>query len=148
MSKRILSFLIPLIVLLGFAARGAAQDSRKPAVTPNKQTVQAYMDAFNKTDHAAILACLTDDVEWFIPGAFTAKGKGEFDKQIENDAFVGHPIIKVTRMTEEADVVVAEGNVRCTRKDGVVMHLEFCDVFEMRGAKIKRLVSYLMEVKD
>ena len=148
MSKRIHPFLASCIVLLAFAVGVLAQDSKKPAMTPNKQTVQAYMDAFNKTDHAAILACLTDDVEWFIPGAFTAKGKGEFDKQIENDAFVGHPIIKVTRMTEENDVVVAEGNVRCTRKDGVVMHLEFCDVFEMRGAKIKRLVSYLMEVKD
>jgi ketosteroid isomerase-like protein len=125
----------------------AAQDSKKLGMTPNKQTVQAYMDAFNKTDHVAILACLTEDVEWFIPGR-SRRRKSGVRQQIESDAFVGHPIIKVARMTEENDVVVAEGNVRCTRKDGVVMHIEFCDVFEMRGAKIKRLVSYLMEVKD
>jgi ketosteroid isomerase-like protein len=45
------------------------------AMSPNKQTVQAYMEAFTRTDHPAILACLTDDVEWVIPGAFRLTGK-------------------------------------------------------------------------
>jgi ketosteroid isomerase-like protein len=120
----------------------------KPAMTPNKQTVQAYMDAFNKTDHVAILSCLNDDVEWLIPGVFHTTGKSDFDKQIENDAFVGHPDIKVSRMSEEDDVVIAEGSVRAARKDGGVLHLLFCDVFEMRDTKISRLISYLMECKD
>ena len=44
-------------------------------------------------------------------------------------------------------VVVAEGTVRTARTDGVVMTLAFCDVFEMRGGKIRRLVSYLMETR-
>ena len=35
----------------------------------NKETVQAYMEAYARWDHAAILATLTDDVVWFIPGA-------------------------------------------------------------------------------
>jgi ketosteroid isomerase-like protein len=55
-------------------------------MTPNKQTVQKYMDAFTRTDHAEILSCLTDDVEWLIPGAFHVKGNSAFDKEIENDA--------------------------------------------------------------
>ena len=33
------------------------------------------------------------------------------------------------------------------RTDGGVMNLVFCDVFEMRNAKIKKLTSYLMEIK-
>ena len=33
----------------------------------NKQTVQRYMDAFARSDHAEILSCLTDDVEWVVP---------------------------------------------------------------------------------
>ena len=70
-------------------------------MTKNKQTVQSYMEAFNKINHADILSCLTDDVEWVIPGAFHIKGKEAFDKEIENDAFVGNPIISVTRLTEE-----------------------------------------------
>ena len=116
-------------------------------MTPNKQMVQNYMDAFTRTDHPAILSCLTDDVEWLIPGAFNIKGKDAFDKEIENDAFVGSPAIQVTRMIEEHDIVVAEGNVRATKRDGGTLNLVFCDVFLMRGGKIGHLTSYLMEVK-
>ena len=104
------------------------------------------MDAFNRTDRAEILSCLTDDVEWLIPGAFHAKGKSAFDKEIENDAFVGSPTIHVTRMTEEDGVVVAEGSVRSSRKDGGMLNAVFCDVFVMQGTKIRHLTSYLMEV--
>lgn len=116
-------------------------------MTENKKTVDRYMDAFRRTDHEEILSCLTEDVEWLIPGAFHARGKEAFDKEIENDAFVGHPDIAVTRLTEEDDVVVAEGSVRAQRKDGALLNLAFCDVFEMRGGKIRRLISYLMETK-
>jgi ketosteroid isomerase-like protein len=115
-------------------------------MSPNKRTVQAYMDAFARTDHAEILACLTDDVEWVIPGAFHLRGKDAFDGEIENDAFVGSPTITVTRMTEEGDVVVAEGGVRSARRDGGTLNAVFCDVFEMRDARIRRLTSYLMEI--
>lgn len=115
-------------------------------MSANKRTVQQYMDAFTRTDHAEILSCLTEDVEWVIPGVFHVSGKVAFDKEIENDAFVGSPAIRVTRMTEEDDVVVAEGSVRAARRDGGVLHVVFCDVFVMRGGKIRRLTSYLMEV--
>ena len=116
-------------------------------MTPNKQAVQKYMDAFGRTDHAEVLSCLTDDVEWVIPGAFHVRGKDEFDTQIENDAFVGSPIIRVIRMIEENNVVVAEGTVRCARSDGGLLNVVFCDVFVMQDAKIKHLTSYLMELK-
>ncbi len=117
-------------------------------MTENKRTVQKYMDAFAKSDHAAILSCLTEDVEWVIPGVFHVTGKVAFDEEIENDAFVGSPTISVTRMTEEQNVVVAEGSVRSARKDGEVLNAVFCDVFEMQDAKIKRLTSYLMQTKE
>jgi len=116
-------------------------------MSENKRTVGRYMDAFGRTDHQAILACLTDDVEWIIPGAFHARGKEAFDQEIENDAFIGHPAITVTRLTEEDDVVVAEGAVRTQRKDGAILHLAFCDIFEMQNGRIRRLTSYLMETK-
>jgi uncharacterized protein len=117
------------------------------AMSPNKQTVQEYMDAFSRTNHAEVLSCLTDDVEWVIPGAFHITGKAAFDKEIENDAFVGSPTINVTRLTEEDDVVVAEGSVTAARRDGGILNAVFCDVFVMQGAKVRHLTSYLMEVK-
>ncbi len=48
---------------------------------------------------------------------------------------------------EENDVVVAEGTVLARRTDGTTVSLVFCDVFDMRAGRIRRLVSYLMEVK-
>ena len=115
-------------------------------MSPNKQTVQRYMDAFARSDHAEVLSCLTDDVEWVIPGMFHVRGKDAFDREIENDAFVGRPAITVTRMTEENDIVVAEGAVRVQRKAGDFMNLVFCDVFAMRAGKIRHLISYLVPV--
>ena len=38
-------------------------------MTQNKETVNRYMDGFRTSDHAQVLSCLTDDVEWLIPGA-------------------------------------------------------------------------------
>jgi uncharacterized protein len=117
-------------------------------MTENKATVEKYMDAFRKSDHALILSCLTDDVVWEMPGAFHLTGKEAFDKEIANDAFVGSPTITVTRMTEENDVVVAEGAVRSQRRAGGVLNAVFCDVFIMRRGRIERLISYVVEVPE
>ena len=110
----------------------------------NKKTVNRYMEGFNATDHAKILSCLTEDVTWELPGVYLHKGKAAFDKEIENEAFTGSPVIKVSRMTEENNVVIAEGTVQATKKDGTVLHLVFCDVFDMENGLIKKLTSYLM----
>jgi ketosteroid isomerase-like protein len=111
----------------------------------HEKVIARYMDGFRRSDHEQILSCLTDDVEWVIPGVFHARGKEAFDAHIEEDGFVGSPAITVTRLIEEGDVVVAEGSVRTQRRDGAILNLAFCDVFEMQGGKIRRLISYLME---
>jgi uncharacterized protein len=116
-------------------------------MTENKKIVERYMDGFNKSDHKQILTCLTDDVIWKMPGYFHLEGKEHFDKEIENDAFIGRPIVTVVRMTEENDVVIAEGTVRSQKENGGFLNAEFCDVFEMQNGKIKQLTTYLVELK-
>jgi uncharacterized protein len=118
------------------------------SVSMNENTVQKYIDGFNKSDHDQILSCLTDDIEWHMPGAFHLAGKDAFDKEIENDAFTGSPIVKITRMTEENDVVIAQGTVRVAWKDGGFLNAVFCDVFEMEKTKIKRLITYQVNLED
>lgn len=108
----------------------------------NKQTVEAYIEGFRHTDHQAILACLADDIEWSMPGYFQLQGKDAFDREIENDAFVGKPTITVHRMSEENDVVILEGAVQSQFRDGNRLNAVFCDVFEMRDGLIRRLVTY------
>jgi ketosteroid isomerase-like protein len=116
-------------------------------MSENKKIVERYTDGFNKLDHKQILSCLTDDIEWILPGVFHLKGKDAFDKEIENPAFEGKPLIGITRMIEENNIVIAEGTVRAKKKDAEYINLVFCDVFEMKDNLINRLTSYLMEVK-
>lgn len=113
----------------------------------NKKIVEKYIDGFNKSDHKQILSCLTEDVEWILPGVFHLKGKEAFDKEIENPAFEGRPVITATRAIEEKDIVITEGTVRAKKKGAEYINLVFCDVFEMKDGLIKKLTSYLMEIK-
>lgn len=102
------------------------------------------MEGFNATDHAVILSCLTEDVIWELPGVYFHKGKAAFDKEIENEAFTGSPVIRVSRLTEEDNVVIAEGTVQAKKRAGDILNLAFCDVFEMENGLIRKLTSYLM----
>jgi hypothetical protein len=38
--------------------------------------------------------------------------------------------------------------VRASKRDGGILNAVFCDVFEMRSGKIKKLISYLMVLPD
>src|SRR5687767_11277581 len=69
-------------------------------MSENKRIVERYLDGFRKSDHEQIVACLTDDIEWDMPGRFHLAGKPAFDNEIENDAFEGRPTITITRMVE------------------------------------------------
>jgi len=106
-------------------------------MTENKHTVQKYMDGFIEGDHQKILSCLTEDVIWEMPGIYLHSGKIAFDKEIENDNFVGRPTIQIIRMIEENNIVIAEGSVQCKMKNGNLLDAVFCDVFQMENGKIK-----------
>lgn len=116
-------------------------------MTPNEQTVETYLEGFRRTDREMILSCLTEDIEWSIPGAFHTHGRDEFAGHIVDDDFRPHPQITVTRRVEApGEIVVVEGTVRTEKKDGTVLHLAFCDLFEMEDGKVRRLTSYLMPI--
>ena len=113
-------------------------------MSENKNIVQKYINGFIASDHAMILSCLTDDIHWYMPGFINLTGKEAFDKEIENDYFEGSPTIKIIRMVEENNIVVAEGSVQSKIKAGGILDALFCDVFHMENGKIKRLTTYQM----
>jgi ketosteroid isomerase-like protein len=115
------------------------------AGTFRKRVVERYIEGFRAGDHEMILGCLTDDVAWEMPPYFTLSGKAAFDEAIENDASPGLPDIRLTRLVEEGDVVVAEGAVQAALKDGGRIDALFCDVFHFRDDKICRLVTYQVD---
>ncbi len=71
------------------------------------------------------------------PDFFHHVGKAAFDKEIENSVFSGTPVITITRMTEENNVVIAEGTVLTQKVTGENIPLVICDIFEMRNGKIR-----------
>jgi ketosteroid isomerase-like protein len=118
-----------------------------PSSSPRKEVVETYFEGFRRSDHDQILACLTDDVAWDLPGYTHLTGKEAFDQEIENDEFVGSPTLTVDRLIEGADAVVAIGNGETTHKSGEVHRFAFCDVFTFAADKIRRVESYLVPLK-
>jgi uncharacterized protein len=114
--------------------------------TTRKRLVETYFDGFRRSDHGQILACLTDDVAWDLPGYRHLTGKQTFDGEIENTDFVGSPTLTLDRLVEEADTVVAIGSGEATRSTGEVLRFVYCDVFTFRGDLIGRVESYLVHL--
>lgn len=115
-------------------------------MSDHTRVVELYMQAFAESDHETVLSCLTEDVQWEVPGTFQLAGRAAFDAEMQNPAFVGTPHITIVRVLDAGAVVVAEGTVETQRQDGERLTLRFCDVFDMRDGKIARLTSYLMPI--
>lgn len=69
---------------------------------------------------------------------------GGFDNQIQNDAFEGHPKLRIQRLVEE-DVVIAVGSVEAAPKGGGILSAVIGDVFHFEGDKIRLLETYQMD---
>ena len=116
-------------------------------MSSRKDVVETYFEGFRRTDHEQILACLTDDVAWDLPGYRHLTGKEAFDGEIENAEFVGSPTLTVDRLIEEAGAVVAIGNGEATHKGGELHRFAFCTVLTFAGDKICRVESYLVPLR-
>ena len=114
------------------------------APTTQRHLVAEYFAGFRTSDHARILATLTDDVEWVIHGHRTTRGKAEFDAEIENPAFTGSPELDVQRVYEDGPVVVTTGEGRGTSVDNGPFRFAFNDLFTFRDGRIARVDSYVV----
>ncbi len=107
-------------------------------MSANTTTVERYIDGFNKSDHEQILSCLTDDIDWTVFGYFRLHGKEAYDREIENPAFTGSPVVSIVRMVEQDDVVMAEMTLEARRSSGELMRAAMAEVFVMRDGRITR----------
>jgi ketosteroid isomerase-like protein len=106
------------------------------STSQNKDTVERYLEGFRRMDHAQILGCLTDDITWTVFGAFHLEGKAAYDAAIDGEGFSGHPDLKVVRMVEEGDTVMAELVGSVPRDDGSVQRMSMAEVFVLRDGLI------------
>lgn len=114
------------------------------ARTPRQRVLDRYVDGFRAGDHAAILACVTDDVAWEIVGHAKASGKNEFDTLIDGPDGAGLPRLEVHNCIEQGDVFAVFGSGNFDGPDGAVHNFRFADEFTFRGDLISSLVSYIV----
>ena len=115
----------------------------------NTDTVHRYLDGFRKNDHAQILSCLTDDIEWTVYGAFHLKGKEAYDKAIDGaPTFIDPPTLEVVRMVEEGDTVMAELTGTARRAAGGEMRMSMAELFVMRGGKIAERRAWVIVLNE
>ena len=114
----------------------------------NTDTVATYLDGFRRNDHAQILSCLTDDIEWTVFGAFHLTGKDAYDNAIEGPGFIGPPRLDVVRMVEQDDVVMAELTGEATRDNGELMRMSMAEVFVMRDGLIAERRAWMIELTE
>ncbi|RLV55509.1 nuclear transport factor 2 family protein [Aeromicrobium phragmitis] len=112
--------------------------------TAQRALVNEYMDGFRASDHARILATVTDDVEWVIHGHRTTRGKAEFDSEIDNPAFIGGPELTVQRVFEDGPVVITTGEGRAETVGHTPFRFAFNDLFTFREGLIARVDSYVV----
>ena len=106
--------------------------------------VDAYMEGFRRSDKPGILALLTDDVAWDLPGFSHLTGKAAFEGEIVNAQFEEYPTLVVDRKVEEGDTVVCIGQGHGQMKTGAEFRFAFCDVFTFRDDLICRVESYIV----
>lgn len=106
--------------------------------------VHAYMEGFRRSDRPGILALLTDDVVWDLPGFRHLTGKSDFEGEIVNPLFEENPTLVVDRTLEDGDTVVCIGEGNGQMKTGDEFRFAFCDIFTFRDDLICRVESYIV----
>jgi uncharacterized protein len=109
--------------------------------SPNKKLIESYLAA---TDKSTLGALLADDVEWVervdgVPASGSVtRGKEAHMRNFGDDELRG----EIHQLTEENNVVVAEGTAHVTKKDGGSLSVRYVDIFEVEHGRIKRKQSF------
>jgi uncharacterized protein len=115
-------------------------------MSSNTEVVEAYF-ASKGTDYARLLADDVELVEW-ASGApasgFLTRGKEAFTQNRGGREYQ----TQITRMTEENNVVVAEGIARGAKEGGGSWTVQFVDIFEIESGKVKRLIAFGADIKE
>ena len=117
----------------------------------NVQTTQNAYAAFSRGDVPAVLASLTDDVDWLIPGPADAipyagrrRGPAQVAKFFEALAAAEEVLAFEPReFVSEGDTVVACGNYRARVKTtGRTYEAEWVHVFHFRDGKVANFKEF------
>ncbi len=114
----------------------------------NVETVNTYLDGFRKNDHAQILDCLTDGIEWTVFGASTWSGKRHMTRRS-----MGRPSFSTRRGWRSCGWSSRGGRHGGDDRDGEAgrrgeMRMSMAEVFVMRDGKIAERRAWVVELKE
>lgn len=115
--------------------------TEEAAPSPNRRLIETY---FATRDRSALAPLLADDVEWveWVDGVPESGGVHRGKQEYLENSGDEELTTRVSRWIEQGQSIVAEGRVRVDRKDGKVLHVQFVDLFEIEGGRIRRKSSY------
>jgi uncharacterized protein len=90
-----------------------------------------------------MLDLFTDDIErWEVGANKRTRGKAEFESEVLPGPDVVRLGIRVDRMIEEGNAVVAEGLAHIFKQGGEPIAVQYCDIFEFEGDRVRRITAY------
>jgi len=131
----------------GRLATALSRGATPEVMGSNKKLIETCLATKDKSKLGPLLA---DDVEWVewgdgVPASgVITRGKDAFIKNYGDNELRS----ELHRLTEENNVVVAEGTAHVTKKDGTSFSVRFVNIFEVENNKIKRKSSFGALIKD
>lgn len=112
-----------------------------------KEIIQKVTAAFDASDTEAILGYMADDVSWEMMGDQTISGKDDMRKFL-----AGMSDMKMVSSTKkhiivDGDAAAVHGDVQYKGKDGQLMDMYYCDVYELENGKVEKMTSYIVDKK-
>ncbi len=114
----------------------------------NTETVERYLDGFRRNDHAQILSCLTDDIEWTVFGAFHLVGKEAYDAAIEGPGWVARPGWRSSGWSSRTTSSWRSCTARCPRRAARPVRLSMAEVFVMRDGLIAERRAWVIPLTE
>lgn len=115
------------------------------------KTTQAFLrefnDAFATNDQEFILDSLTPDVEWNMVGGALMKGKEEVRKELQQMDGTKMLDMEVLHIICDDQFAAVDGRMRMRDQSTGERSFAFCDVYEFEGPRIRKMTSYVKELK-
>jgi hypothetical protein len=109
--------------------------------------IKAICDNFSKGNFKEIYPYFTDDIEWYIIGDRTLKGKVAVVDFCDTMLVeMASSVLKNTNVIADANSIAIEGFCTYTNKEGNPEQLNYCDTYLFEEEKIKAITSYCIPV--
>ena len=113
----------------------------------NVETVRRLYRAFEEGDDEGLLACLSPEVDWYMPDSLPYVGRFRGPQEVRRyfdqlPTYVERGSVESLRVLDGDDCVVVLGHWRSRTVDGVEFDTPFVNVFELRDEKVVRFHAY------